>query len=131
MVSPRLLTGYRWALDSATEDLVGGTSGGGDYPPYDPVAALYENLAAYQEANARAAALLSPGLTIDDFNPYAQAAIRQQYEQTFGEPFPGLRGNLRESVECYALQPGTADRSVEAFVAWRDRTRPADPLPAA
>ncbi len=116
----------------ATQDVP--SSGGqvsGGYPPYDPVAALYEDLAAYRAADQRASTLMDPGLTIDDLNPYAQAAVRQQYEQIYGEPFPELRGNLREYVEWYALQPEEADRSVEAFIAWRDRTRPADPLPPA
>ncbi|MDP9363721.1 MAG: hypothetical protein M3Q10_05755, partial [Chloroflexota bacterium] len=116
----------------ATEDAPSsGGPGRGGYPPYDPVQALYDDLAAYRAADQRASTLMDPGLTIDDFNPVAQAAIRQQYEQTYGEEFPTLRGNLREYVAWYALQPETADRSVEAFVRWRDRNRPADPLPAA
>lgn len=63
---------------------------------------------------------MDPGLRIDDFNPVAQQIIRQQYEQTFGQPFPELRGNAREYVEWATLQPQGADMSISAFVAWRD-----------
>ncbi len=87
---------------------------------YDPVAAIAEDLAAYQAANARASTLMDPGLTIDDFTPYAQAAIRQQYQVLYGEEFPELRGQVRDYVEWAALQPQGADTSIPAFVRWRD-----------